>query len=91
MTLFYGVWADGLCVTYFNYGQQSDVFLGTHVGNSLHIVLGTYEAYYTFTNATYDLAYCSSFTETYISTYGVTYAATYYQDTACNVRKLEWV
>ena len=99
MSCFYGVWQDGLHVTYQSYDQVygfQDFYMGTHVGNYPHMVFANtqlgagFDADQLF-DLTYDVAYCASYTASYIATYGVTYAATYYRDTACNVRALEWV
>ena len=90
-TYLYGVWPDGLLVTYQHYTEFADVVLGTHVGNHPHVVRGIYTTSFNFDDYTYNLSYCGSYTASYIAFYGATYAATYYQQTACNVRALEWV
>lgn len=86
----YGVWQGGLCLTYIGY-EQTDLVLGTHIGNYPHVVMAQWnETDYIFADMTYDISYCNS-AVSYINTYGATYAATYYRDTLCNVRSLEWV
>lgn len=90
-TYLYGVWPDGLLVTYQHYTEFADVVLGTHVGNHPHVVRGIYNSLFNFDDYTYNLSYCASYVASYIAAHGVTYSATYYQQTACNVRALEWV
>lgn len=89
VSAFYGVWQDGLIATYNN--PLGNVILGTHVGNALHVVRGTYDPPFAFRDYTYNLETCESYTASYIASYGATYAAVFYQDIACNVRALEWV